>query len=147
MRRRIVEQQKTFNWITKVGRLDHNQLKGTVLNGIKDKTGLSPKEIFDQGGTPEIAGAGFLAGLVGFVIKAISWVVKTVEKVVGLFKKNKGEAGEIGEKNMSDPTLLEEEARLQKEAGGGLKDLNTSGGGFGFAALAALAIPLVIKAA
>jgi len=143
IRRRIAQQQKTFNWIAKVGRLDHNQLKGTVLNGVKAKTGYTPEQIFKQGGTPEIAGPGFLAGLVGFVIKAIAWVVKTIEKIIGLFKKNKGEAGEIGEKNMSDPTLLEEEARLQKESGGSTDDLNKGGSGaFGIAAFSAIALAI-----
>lgn len=143
IRRRIREQEKTFNWIAKVGRLDKTQLKNTVLNGIKEKTKLTPDQIFKQGGTPEIAGPGFLAGLVGFVIKAIGWVVRTIEKIVGLFKKNKGAAGEIGENNMSDPTLLEEEARLQKEAGGSTDDLNKGGNSaFGIAAFSAIALAI-----
>lgn len=146
IRRRIAEQQKTFNWIAKVGRLDKQQLEGTVLNGIKEKTGYTPQEIFKQGGTPEIAGPGFLAGMVGFVIKAITWVVKTVEKIIGLFKKKKGEAGEIGEKSMSDPTLLEEEARLQAEAGGNMDNV-TRAGGFGIAAFAAMALAVTQLAA
>lgn len=143
IRRRIDAQQKTFNWIASVGRLNLDQLKGTVLNGIKEQTGMTPGEVFKSGGTPEI---GSITAIVGVVIQSIRWVVQAVEKIVGLFKKNKGEAGEIGEKNMSDTGLLEEEARLQKETGGSTGDLNTRGGGFGFAALAALAVPFVIKA-
>lgn len=144
IRRRIQEQEKTFNWIAKVGRLNHDQLKGTVLNGIKQKTGKSPKEIFQMGEAPEIAG--FLTGLVSIVIKSIGWVIKTIQKIVSLFKKSKTEAGVVNESNASDPTLLEEEARRQKEAGGSTEDLSKEGG-FGLATLLPVGILALLRAA
>ncbi len=132
IRRRRAEQQRTFNWIAKKGRLNHDQLKGTILNGIKSKTGATPQEIFLAGEVPQIAGI-TIGSIVTAVISAITWVIKTIEKIISLFKGKKEEAGTIGKQNMSDPTLFEEEAKLQKgtQAGAG-------SGGVGIAALASL---------
>lgn len=112
IRRRINAQQKTFDWIAKAGRLDTNQLKGALLNGIKDKTGKTPQEIFTIG-APQIGLAPALVGIVSWVVKAIGWVIKAVQKVVGLFNKNQRDAGVISEANMSDLRLLDEEINLQ----------------------------------
>lgn len=146
IRRRMTEQQKTWDFIRKIGRFDEAQLKGLALNGIKEKTGMSPQEIFQKGATPQIAGA-FLVGLVDFVIKAITFVVQVVQKVSNLFKKDKSEGGVIGEGNMSDPTLLEEEAKLQSQSDSGSKTDSSGDSGGGGLALAALAIPFLLKAA
>lgn len=123
MRRRITQQEKTYNWIARVGKLDDRQLKDALFNGIKDKTGKAPADIFKEGKVPEIS------GLVSVVVGAISFVIKVVEKIVGLFKSAKEMAGDIGQDNMSDPGLLEEEARLQAQTGGSTANLNNGGGG------------------
>lgn len=144
IRRRIAEQEKTFNFIRKIGRFDENQLKGLALNGIKEKTGLTPQEIFATGNTPQIAG---LAAIVAFVVKAIGFVIQVVQKIASLFKKKESEAGEIGEGNMSDVTLLDQEAELQQAAGtpGAVEDQSGSGGSI--LPWAALAVPFLIRAA
>jgi hypothetical protein len=111
---RIKAQDQTYNFIQRVGKFDDNQLKGIMLNGILDKTGKSPKQMATEAGAAKIGG---LAALVPVIVKAISWVLKVVEKVAGIFKKNKNEGGLISEATMSDPTLFEEEARLQAAAG------------------------------
>lgn len=135
IRRRIDEQQRTFNWIAKKGRLNTDQLKGAVLNGIKSKTGSTPEEIFLAGDVPEIAGI-TIASVISAVISAIGWVIKTIEKIISLFKENKEEAGQIGKSNMSDPALFEEESKLQKQ--GQVTNAGAGSGGVGIAALASL---------
>lgn len=112
IRRRMAAQEKTFNWVRRIGKFDENQLKGLAMNGILERTRKTPEQIAVEGGVPQIAGA----GLVTVVIKAISFVVKVVEKIAGLFKRRGAEAGPIDETTMSDTRLFCEEERLQLAA-------------------------------
>lgn len=137
IKRRIDAQQKTFDWIAKIGRLNKDQLMGAVLNGIKEKTSLTPPQIFTEGGTPEISGL-VLSTVLDKVIQAIGVVIEVIGKIISLFKKN-NDAGDVSKGNMSDVTLLEQEATLQKQAattGGG--GTGSGGGGLILPALAAL---------
>ena len=110
IKRRRAEQEKTFDWLAKTGKFDKEKLMGLAKNGIKEDTGKSVEDIVKEGKVPSIAGWG---AIIQVVIKAIGWLVKIIGKVVGLFKKKKSDAGAIGESNMSDPSLLDEEYRLQ----------------------------------
>lgn len=122
IKNRIKSQEKSFDFIRRVGKFDKNQLKGLMLNGILEKTGKSPRQIAKEGGVPQI---GAVAALAGIVIKAIGFVVKVIEKVASIFKRRKSDAGVIDESTMSDPSLFAEEARLQKPSSG---EGDTSGG-------------------
>lgn len=153
IRRRIREQKKSFDHIAQKGKFNTAQLRGVMLNGIKDKTGLSPKEIFAEAGEASRIGAlpAILIQIGGIVLKAIGWVIKIIEKIVNLFKSKKSDAGIIDETTMSDVKLLEEEARLQANAtkGSGTGSGEGSGGGGSAGLLASLAIglPLLFRAA
>jgi hypothetical protein len=154
MKRRIKAQEKSFNFIVKAGKFKEDQLKGVMLNGIKENTGADTKDLFQAAKATHISGLPvLLAKAAAFVIKAVSWVIKVIQKVVSLFKKNKNEAGTIDEGNSSDVNLLVEEARLQEEAekgsGGASGGGSSSGGGSAglFAGLAALSVPLLLRAA
>lgn len=154
MKRRIAAQEKSFKFITKVGKFSESQLKGVMLNGIKSQTGSDTREIFSAAKTNHIGALGaVLAKVAGFVVKAIGWVIKVVQKIVSLFKGKRSDAGQIDEANSSDVRLLAEEARLQAEAEARRSGSNTpsgeEGGGSGKAILAALAVgvPLFLRAA
>lgn len=153
MRRRIAQQEKNFQYIIKKGKFSENQLKGVLLNGIKEQTGTDPATLFKTAKAPKIAAfpaiSVLLAKVAAFVIKAIGFVIKVVQKIVGLFKGKKDDAGQIDEASSSDPNLLLEEARLQEEAESNSPSKPGSqqgGGGFGIAAgaLALLAVPLLL---
>jgi hypothetical protein len=137
---RMTAQERTYGFIQRVGKFEDRQLKGIMLNGILEKTGKSPAQMAKEAGVDKI---GSLTAIVGVVIKAIGWVIKVVEKVASIFKKNTDEGGMIDQSTMSDPALFEEEARLQREAG---NDPTAAAGGNNTLLLAAAAgIPLALK--
>lgn len=137
---RMIQQDKSYNFIQRIGRFDDRQLKGIMLNGILEKTGKSPRQMAEEADAPQI---GSLAAIAGVVVKAIGWVIKIIEKIAGIFKKNRNEGGRIDQTTMSDVRLLEEEARLQRQANanpGGITD----GGNTGL--LVAAGVPLLLLA-
>lgn len=141
IRDRMTAQQRTYGFIQRVGKFDDNQLKGIMLNGILEKTGKSPAQMAKEAGVAKI---GALSAIVGVVINAISWVIKVVNKVAGIFKRNQNEGGTIDQSTMSDPSLFEEEARLQREAGNDPAAF-AQGGNNTLLLAAAAGIPLVLK--
>jgi len=134
VKRRREAQEKSFDFIVKKGKLDQGQLMGVVINGIKEQTGKSPQEIITEAGAGHLAG---LPALIPIVIKAIGFVVQVITKIVGIFKNNKSEAGDINQGNMSDPTLLEEERPQETTTGGNGGGQESSGGGSGGGGLGA----------
>lgn len=141
LKRRIAAQEKTFNWIATKGKLDKAKLLGVALNGIKQKTGKTPQEIFKSASGGKVSG---FAAVISVVIEAISVVWGVIKKIVGLFKKEKSsDAGKVDQNNMSDPNLLQEEAQLRSDTtkGGGSQssDSSSSSGGGASAGLAVLA--------
>jgi hypothetical protein len=132
IRSRIGAQQKSYEFIKRLGKFDDRQLKGLMLNGILERTGKSPRQIAAESGVPQIG------GLVAAVLGAIQFVVKVVEKVAGIFKRSPRDAGRIDETTMSDPALFEEERRLQRQGAGQ--------GTFNPLLLAAAGIPFLLKA-
>ncbi|MEM1215496.1 MAG: transglutaminase domain-containing protein [Bacteroidota bacterium] len=155
MRRRIAAQEKSFNWIQKKGKFSRSQLMGVMENGIKKNTGASPQQIFGMAKANHIGALPAVLVAIGkFVVKAIGWVIKVVQKIAGLFKGRKSEAGVINESTSSDVAILQEEARLEEEAtrtntgASPNSNTNNSGGGSGAGALAALAVvPFLLRAA
>jgi hypothetical protein len=141
IKKRTQQQDKTFRFIQKIGKFDANQLRGLAMNGILEKTGKTPEQIAIEGGVPQIGAV----ALVPAIIKAITFVVKIVEKVASVFKKDKGQAGTIDQSTMSDPSLFEEEARLQREAAGSPGGQGGGGSGATPWLLAAGLVPLVLK--
>lgn len=138
---RIKEQDRSYGFIQRIGKFDDNQLKGVMLNGILEQTGKSPKQMAMEAGVAKIGG---LAAIVPVIVKAIGWVVKVIEKVAGIFKKNKNEGGLVSEATMSDPTFFEEEARLQAAAGNTPGAVG-EGGNTSLLLAASVGIPLAIK--
>ncbi|MEM9527565.1 MAG: hypothetical protein AAGA31_13205 [Bacteroidota bacterium] len=132
---RTREQAKTYDFIRRLGKFDDKQLQGIMLNGVKKYTGKSPQQIAKEGGVDAVCAG---SAVIGTVIKAISFVVQVVKKIVGIFKK-RADTGTIDETTMSDPTLFEEEARLRNPPPG------AASGGFTPLTLAALAIPFILK--
>lgn len=130
---RLVAQDKSYEFIRRLGKFDDKQLKGIMLNGIIEQTGKSPAQMAADGGVPQLGSA-----IVATVIKAISFVVQVVQKIAGLFKRRSSDAGRIDQNTMSDPTLFEEEARLHAAGAPG------EGGGFNPILLSALAIPFIL---
>jgi hypothetical protein len=128
IKNRIKAQDKTFGFIQRLGKFDPEQLKGLALNGILEQTGKTPQQIAAEGGAPQVG------AIITVIISAIQFVVKIAEKVAGIFKKSPSEAGTIDKTTMSDPSLFEEEARLQRQAnatgqgGGGFNPLLLGGG-------------------
>lgn len=150
IKRRIAAQEKSFRFIAKAGKFSEDKLKGVMLNSIKDKTGKDPREIFGLAGSSRIAGVPAVLAAIGkFVINAIGWVIRVIEKVVSLFKKNKTEAGRIDQSTSSDVLLLEEEARLQAAAQTPTGTATDGEGGGGGALMAALTLggALLLRAA
>ncbi len=135
---RLQAQDKAYNFIKKAGKFDDAKLKGIMLNGILETTGKTPKQIAEEGGAPQV---GALPAIVGVVIKAIGFVVEVIQKIAGLFKKGSNEAGQIDQTTMSDPSLFEEEARLQRASGA--SPTGEGGGGFNPLLLAAAALPAI----
>lgn len=135
---RLKAQDKSYRWIQRVGKFDDKQLQAVMMNGIIKHTGKTPGQIAAEGGAPAVGAV----PLVPTILKAIGVVVNVIQKIVGIFKKNKNEAGVVDQSTMSDPTLFEEEARLHAAAntpaGGG-------GGGFNPLILAAGLIPILLK--
>ncbi|SER16384.1 hypothetical protein [Neolewinella agarilytica] len=129
IKNRIKAQDKTFNFIQKLGKFDPEQLKGLALNGILEQTGKTPQQIAIEGGAPQVG------AVITAIVSAITVVVQIVEKIAGIFKKSPADAGTVDQSTMSDPTLFEEEARLQRQAnatgqgGGSLSPLLLGGGG------------------
>lgn len=115
IRSRISAQDKTFNFIQKLGKFDPEQLKGLALNGILEQTGKTPEQLAVEGGAPQIG------SVVAVVVQAITFVVQIAEKIAGIFKKDKSAAGTIDESTMSDPSLFADEAKYHRQA-------NTTGG-------------------
>lgn len=156
IRNRIKAQEKSFDFIAKKGKFSKDKLMGVMLNGIKAKTGKTPKEIYGLAGRDVSKIGAFPAIFLSigkWVIKAIGWVVKIVQKIAGLFKKKKSDAGVIDQTTMSDLSLLEEEAMLQMEKdkskpmssqgkGSGSTEGDKGSGGL---AWLALGIPLLLK--
>ncbi|MEM9930389.1 MAG: hypothetical protein AAF840_11260 [Bacteroidota bacterium] len=136
IKNRIKAQEKSYNFIRRIGKFDDKQLKGLMLNGIIEKTRKTPAQLAKEGGAPQVAG---LSAVVPVIVKAIKVVFGVISKIAGIFKRNKNEAGRVDESTMSDPMLFEEEARLHaaSSAPGG-------GGGFSPILLASLAIPFVL---
>ena len=93
IKRRIKEQEKSFNYIANKGKFSKEQLMGVMFNGIKEQTGREPSQLFGMAGDASKIGAlpAILITAGKFVLKAIKWVVQIIEKIAGLFKKNKSE--------------------------------------------------------
>jgi hypothetical protein len=113
MKRRIKAQDRTFNFIKKLGKFDDTQLKGLAINGVLEQTGKTPEQIATEGGAPQIG------AVMTVIIGAIQAVVKIVEKVAGIFKQDPNGAGPIDRTTMSDPSLFAEEARYHQNASSG----------------------------
>lgn len=132
IRKRLAAQDKSYNFIRRVGKFDDKQLKGIMLNGILEKTGKSPAQIAKETGVPQIGAAPAAAALLPKVLKAIGPVIQVITKIVGIFKRKKEEAGTVDQTTMSDPNLLLEEAELQNPPPKpGNPNSNGSGGGSG----------------
>lgn len=104
------KQLKTLRFISKKTGISTSKLNAMIYNGILKKTGMTPQEILNSRG-PKISAVQFIAilGKVWTFIKAaIKFVIKVVKKIIGLFGKKGGDAGEIGEGSTSDINLLEE---------------------------------------
>lgn len=137
---RLAEQDKAYNFIKKLGKFDDSKLQALMLNGVLEKTGQTPEQIAASAGVPQI-GALPLAAIAGVVVKAIQFVIQVIQKIARLFKGNSQEAGRVDQSTMSDPSLFEEEARLQAAA---TSPSGQGGGGVSPLAIAAGLIPATI---
>ncbi len=120
--KRKAAQEKSYNWIKKVGKFDDRKLKGMIFNEIKKESGMTPEQLLNKGAEKQIAA--LPVAVMAFapkIMKALGLVVEVVKKIAGLFKKNKSDAGTISEENAPDLTLLEElhEKPVDTDSGGG----------------------------
>jgi len=138
---RLRAQDKSYNFIQKIGKFDDKQLKGIMFNGILKQTGKTPAQIAREGGAPQV---GAVAAILPVVVDAIKTVFSVIGKIAGIFKKKSADAGVVDQSTMSDPTLFEEEARLQRRSGSGVGPPG-EGGGFNPLILAAGIIPFILK--
>lgn len=121
--RRKAEQEKSFDWIKRVGKFDDKKLKALIFNEIKKETGMTPEELLNKGADKSIAAVpvALIATFAPKIMKALGFVVEVIKKIAGLFKKKSEEAGTISEGNAPDLKLLEElnEKPVDKQGGGG----------------------------
>lgn len=129
--RRKAVQQKNFNWLSRVGKMDEKKLSMLMATGIKEKTGMTPSEIIKKGKRGAKVGAVALAALIPKIIQALGAVVQIVQKIAGIFKKKKSDAGAMDESTMSDPSLLSELSEADAQSDGKFDSGNGSGGGEG----------------
>lgn len=167
VRRRAAAQQKSFDFIKRMGKFSDDKLKGKVYNSVKKKFGKTPTQLINNPniGTAEL---GSVTAIVAAVFKAIGFVIEVIKKIIALFKKaKKSDAGNISKDNASDLSLItaesdqsweqREKERLRRAAGGrsggfadhlkdkipGQRTDSSSGMGVGLAAAAAAALFLI----
>lgn len=108
--KRRAAQQKSFDWIKRVGKFDDKKLNALVFNEIKKETGMTPAELLNKGADKKI-GVLPVAAVAAFApkaLKAVGLVIQVIKKIGGIFNKKKEEAGEVSEANAPDLKLLEE---------------------------------------
>lgn len=150
VRRRAAQQQKTLNWIAKVGKLDKRKLSEAVRTGISKKTGATPEQIL--AGKKKISGPGVaeIGAVVTAIISALSMVLEVIGKISALFKKDKDGDGNPSKDNAPDMTLLDDTDLAEQDTdsdtfgGGGSSSSGGSGAG-SFVAVAA-GLGLAVKA-
>lgn len=111
IKQRQQAQSKSYEFIKKVGKYDDRQVQGLMLNGILENTGKTPEQLVTEAGVTAIGAV----PLIPVIMKAVTVLIEVVGKLTSIFK-SKEEPGIISETTMSDPTLLEEEARLRRES-------------------------------
>jgi len=136
IKQRRAEQNKTYNFIKKIGKYDDRQVQGLMLNGILENTGKTPDQFLQEAGVPAVGAV----PVIPVIMKAVNLVVTVIGKLGSIFK-SKNRAGVVNESTMSDPRLLEEEARLAREYR--LRRSGGAGGSGGFLLPAAAAAGLL----
>lgn len=125
--KRQAGQNKTLDWIMKAGKFeDKAALMETIKTGIIKKTGKSPEAILAAAEKGEkITGIGAIAA---FAVKAISFVIEIISKIVSLFKKKKPD---LDKNDAADLSELSTEYQAANTPGAALTSSGQPSGGDG----------------
>ncbi|MEM6377824.1 MAG: hypothetical protein AAF705_06410 [Bacteroidota bacterium] len=119
--RRKGKQKKVLSFFRKLGMKESN-VQTAIKNGVIEHMGATPDKILNDAARGNVADPQ-ISGVAAAIISAVGWIIKIIEKLANLFKKDKGEV-QVGNNDTSDLRFIDGIAEVTRTASEAFRDVH-----------------------